>query len=71
MNKKIFFTLLLTFLFIITLCSYSFANTTVGNGLMNAGKSVKNAIGDTAGAITNGTRNLTNDASNMIGNMTN
>ena len=68
MNKKIFFTLLLTLLFIITVCSCSFANTNAGNKLMNAGKSVGNAVGDTAGAIVDGAKDLTRGASNMITN---
>ena len=33
MNKKIFFTLILTTLFVITVCSYSFANTNAGNNV--------------------------------------
>lgn len=71
MNKKIFFTLLLTFLFVITICSYSFANTNAGNKLMNAGKSVGNAVGDTAGAIVDGARDLTRGAGNMMSDVTN
>lgn len=71
MRKKIFFTLLLTSLFIITLCSYSLANTNAGNKLMNAGKSVENAIGDTVGAVVDGAKDLKNSASNMMNNMTN
>ena len=71
MNKKIFFTLLLTSLFIITIFSYSFANTNTGNKLMNAGKSVGNAISDTAGAVMDGAKDLGNGARNMMDNMTN
>ena len=71
MNKKIFFTLILTTLFVITICSYSFANTNAGNKLINAGKSVENAVGDTAGAVVDGARELTNGAGNMMNNITN
>ena len=71
MNKKIFLTLILTALFVITICSYSFATTNAGNKLMNAGKSAGNAVGDTAGAVMEGARDLTNSASNKMNNMTN
>ena len=71
MNKKIFFSLLLTTLFVVTVCSYSFANTNAGNKLMNAGKSIGNAVGDTAGAVMDGARDLTNGANNMMKDMSN
>ena len=71
MNKKVFFAFLLSTLCVFALCSYSFANTNVGNKLMNAGKSVGNAIGDTAGAVVDGAKDLTNSTSNVMNNMTN
>ena len=38
---------------------------------MNAGKSAGNAIGDAAGAVVDGARDLTRGAGNMMSNMTN
>lgn len=70
MNKKIFFTLLLISFLIISM-PFSFATTNVGNDLISAGKSVGDAVKDTADAAMNGARDLTNGASNMMDDMTN
>ena len=71
MNKKIFISLLLISLFLITFCSYSFAATTAGNAVMNAGNSVGNAVKGATNAVVNGARGLTNGTSNIMNDMTN
>lgn len=70
MTKKILFTLLLISLLIFNI-SFSLATTNVGNDLMDAGKSVGNAVKGTADAAIDSTNDLTTGASNMMNNMTN
>ena len=71
MKKKIFLTLLLTLIFSITICTYSFAATQAGNIVKNTGNSIGGAISGAAGAVMDGARDLTNGASNIMGDMSN
>ncbi len=82
MNKKIFLTLLVVSLFIISLCSYSYAannamNTAknavmdVGNSIGGAAVTAKNAIVDGAKDIKNGATTLGNDTMNTADNIGN
>lgn len=64
MNKKLFITLLLISLFIITACSYSFAANdamdNAKNAVMDAGNSIGNAAATATDTVVDGTRNLVN-----------
>ena len=71
MNKKIFLTLLLTLIFSIAVCTYSFAATQAGNMVKNTGNSIGSAISGAAGAVMDGARDLTNGAGNIMGDLTN
>ena len=71
MNKKIFISLLLISLLLLTVCSYSYAATNVGNDLKNVRNAAGSALSGAAGAVVDGARDLTNGASNMMNNMTN
>ena len=70
MSKKIFFTLLLISLLMLTTC-YSFAATGIGNTIKNAGNTAGSVISGATGAVVDGTRDLANSASNMMNDMTN
>lgn len=70
MSKKIFFTLLLISLLIIS-HHFSFATTNISNDLMSAGKNVGDAVKDTADAAMNGARDLANGTSNMMNDIAN
>ena len=70
MNKKVFFTLLLISLVVLSTC-YSFAATGVGNAIKDAGNTAGNLVSGATGAIVDGTKKLTNSASNMMNDMTN
>ena len=70
MNKKEFFTLLLISLVVLSTC-YSFAANGVGNAIKDAGNTTGNLISGATGAIVDGTKKLTNSASNMMNDMTN
>ena len=83
MNKKIFLSLLVISLFIISVCSYSFAANdnmmdnarnavmSAGNSIGNAAVTAKNAIVNGAQDITNGAGTLGKDAMNTAGTMGN
>ena len=77
MNKKLFLTFILVSLFIISLCSYTFAANNgsmdsaknsvmnVGNSIGNAAVQAKNAVVGGAKDVANGAATIGNDAMNM------
>lgn len=71
MNKKIFITMLMFSILLLTFCSYSFANTNTmnnaKNSVMNAGNSIGNAVLNAGNAVVDGAKDLTNGAA-TVGN---
>lgn len=67
--KKKFLFLTLVSLFLITLCSYSFATSNMMNSakntVMNAGNAIGNAATSTMNAIGNGVQGIANGAANL------
>ena len=70
MSKKIIFTLLLISLLMLNICC-TFAATGLGNTLKDAGNTAGNIVSGATGAVVDGTRDLTNGATNMMNDMTN
>ena len=70
MSKKIFLTLLLISLLMLTTC-YSYAATGVGNTIKEAGNTAGNALAGATGTVVDGARGLANGASNMMKDMIN
>ena len=64
MNKKMFSIILILSLFLISICSFSFAATEALNSTKNAVMNVGNAIGNGVKDVANGAANLGKDAVN-------
>lgn len=64
MNKKMFSIILIFSLFLISICSLSFAATEALNSTKNAVMNVGNAIGNGVKGVANGAANLGKDAMN-------
>ena len=64
MNKKMFSIILILSLFLISICSFSFAATEALNSTKNSVKNVGNAIGNGVKDVANGAANLGKDAVN-------
>lgn len=62
MNKKMFSIILILSLFLISICSFSFAATEALNSTKNAVMNVGNAIGNGVKDVANGAANLGKDA---------
>ena len=70
MSKKITFTLLLISLLMLNICC-TFAATGLGNTLKDAGNTAGNIVSGATGAVVDGTRDLTNGATNVMNDITN
>ena len=78
LKKFIAITLITAFLLILTISTYSYANTQAGNAVMNAGNSignaamsVKNGVVNGVKSIGNGATRIANDSMNATEDMTN
>lgn len=65
MNKKIFITILMFSLLIITTCSYCFAAPNIKNDVMKAENAVGNVAVTAKNAVVNGTTEIVNGAKNL------
>ena len=71
MNKKFLSILLISSLFLMLSCSLTFAATTAGNVVRDAGNTVGNVVSGTANAAANSAKGIGNGVSTMWNDLTN